>query len=114
MARSYSVYDVFTDRKLAGNPLAVIFDGDDLSDEAMQAITREINLSETVFVQPSSNPAYAAKLRIFTPGRELPFAGHPTVGTAVALAERAHAGTAETQIQLAQDVAGQRERLRRL
>ncbi|EJB07724.1 MAG TPA: PhzF family phenazine biosynthesis protein [Rhizobium sp.] len=90
MARSYSVYDVFTDRKLAGNPLAVIFDGDDLSDEAMQAITREINLSETVFVQPSSNPAYAAKLRIFTPGRELPFAGHPTVGTAVALAERAH------------------------
>ncbi|ACI55750.1 phenazine biosynthesis protein PhzF family [Rhizobium leguminosarum bv. trifolii WSM2304] len=90
MARSYSVYDVFTDRKLAGNPLAVIFDGDDLSDEAMQAITREINLSETVFVQPSSNPAYAAKLRIFTPGRELPFAGHPTVGTVVALAERAH------------------------
>jgi len=90
VARSYSVYDVFTDRKLAGNPLAVIFDGDDLSDEAMQAITREINLSETVFVQPSSNPAYAAKLRIFTPGRELPFAGHPTVGTAVALAERAH------------------------
>ncbi|EJT04919.1 PhzF family phenazine biosynthesis protein [Rhizobium sp. CCGE 510] len=90
MARSYSVYDVFTDRKLAGNPLAVIFDGDDLSDEAMQAITREINLSETVFVQPSSNPAYAARLRIFTPGRELPFAGHPTVGTAVALAERAH------------------------
>ncbi|NEJ72209.1 PhzF family phenazine biosynthesis isomerase [Rhizobium phaseoli] len=90
MARSYSVYDVFTDRKLAGNPLAVIFDGADLSDEAMQAITREINLSETVFVQPSSNPAYAAKLRIFTPGRELPFAGHPTVGTAVALAERAH------------------------
>ncbi|AHG46021.1 phenazine biosynthesis protein PhzF [Rhizobium leguminosarum bv. trifolii CB782] len=90
MARSYSVYDVFTDRKLAGNPLAVIFDADDLSDEVMQAITREINLSETVFVQPSSNPAYAAKLRIFTPGRELPFAGHPTVGTAVALAERAH------------------------
>lgn len=72
MARSYSVYDVFTDRKLAGNPLAVIFDGDNLSDEAMQAITREINLSETVFVQPSTNPAYAARLRIFTPGRELP------------------------------------------
>ena len=89
MARSYSVYDVFTDRKLAGNPLAVIFDGDDLSDEAMQAIAREMNLSETVFVQPSANPAYAARLRIFTPGRELPFAGHPTVGTAVALAERA-------------------------
>lgn len=90
MARSYSVYDVFTERKLAGNPLAVIFDGEDLSDEAMQQIAKEMNLSETVFVQTSSNPAYKAKLRIFTPGRELPFAGHPTVGTAVALAERAH------------------------
>lgn len=92
MARGYSVYDVFTDRKLAGNPLAVIFDGDGLSDEAMQSIAKEINLSETVFVKPSSNPAYTAKLRIFTPGRELPFAGHPTVGTAIALAERAHDG----------------------
>jgi trans-2,3-dihydro-3-hydroxyanthranilate isomerase len=92
VARSYSVYDVFTDRKLAGNPLAVIFDGDDLSDEAMQAIAKEMNLSETVFVQASGNPAYAARIRIFTPGRELPFAGHPTVGTAIALAERAHAG----------------------
>jgi trans-2,3-dihydro-3-hydroxyanthranilate isomerase len=90
VARSYSVYDVFTDRKLAGNPLAVIFDGDDLSEEAMQSIAREINLSETVFVRPSANPAYTAKLRIFTPGRELPFAGHPTVGTAIALAEEAH------------------------
>ncbi|KRB61517.1 phenazine biosynthesis protein PhzF [Rhizobium sp. Root708] len=93
MARSYSVYDVFTDRKLAGNPLAVIFDGDDLSDEAMQAIAKEINLSETVFVRQSDNPAYTARIRIFTPGRELPFAGHPTVGTAIALAERAQAGT---------------------
>ena len=90
MARSYSVYDVFTDRRLAGNPLAVIFDGDGLGDEAMQAIAREMNLSETVFVQPAGNPAYTARLRIFTPGRELPFAGHPTVGAAVALAERAH------------------------
>jgi trans-2,3-dihydro-3-hydroxyanthranilate isomerase len=91
VARSYSVYDVFTDTKLAGNPLAVIFDGEGLSDEAMQSITREMNLSETVFVRTSSNPAHTASLRIFTPGRELPFAGHPTVGTAIALAERAHA-----------------------
>ena len=91
MARSYSIYDVFTDTKLAGNPLAVVFDGDDLSDAAMQAITREMNLSETVFVCRSSNPAHSASLRIFTPGRELPFAGHPTVGTAIALAERSHA-----------------------
>ncbi len=90
MARRYSIYDVFTDRRLAGNPLAVILDGDDLADETMQAIAREMNLSETVFVQPSANAAYAARLRIFTPGRELPFAGHPTVGTAVALAELNH------------------------
>ncbi|WP_183871174.1 PhzF family phenazine biosynthesis protein [Rhizobium sp. BK491] len=91
MARSYSVYDVFTDNKLAGNPLAIIFDAGDLSDEAMQAIAREMNLSETVFVLPPQNPAHTASLRIFTPGRELPFAGHPTVGTAIALAEKVHA-----------------------
>ncbi|MHB0951872.1 MAG: PhzF family phenazine biosynthesis protein [Allorhizobium sp.] len=90
MARQYCIYDVFTDRKLAGNPLAVIFDGDGLSDEAMLAIARETNLSETVFVQPAANPTHTAKIRIFTPGRELPFAGHPTVGTAIALAERAN------------------------
>ncbi|MDR6669481.1 PhzF family phenazine biosynthesis protein [Rhizobium sp. 1399] len=94
MALSYSVYDVFTDTKLAGNPLAVIFDGKGLDDAAMQAVARETNLSETVFVQPANNPAYTARIRIFTPGRELPFAGHPTVGTAIALAEKAHgAGT---------------------
>ncbi|MBB3566567.1 trans-2,3-dihydro-3-hydroxyanthranilate isomerase [Rhizobium sp. BK491] len=91
LARSYSVYDVFTDNKLAGNPLAIIFDAGDLSDEAMQAIAREMNLSETVFVLPPQNPAHTASLRIFTPGRELPFAGHPTVGTAIALAEKVHA-----------------------
>ncbi len=93
MARSYSVYDVFTDRKLAGNPLAIIYDADDLSDEAMQCIAKEMNLSETVFVQRPGNPAYVARIRIFTPGRELPFAGHPTVGTAIALAEQAHGGS---------------------
>lgn len=93
MARSYSVYDVFTDRKLAGNPLAIIYDADDLSDEAMQCIAKEMNLSETVFVQRPGNPAYVARIRIFTPGRELPFAGHPTVGTAIALAEEAHGGS---------------------
>ena len=91
LARSYSVYDVFTDSKLAGNPLGIIFDADDLSDEAMQSIARELNLSETVFVLPPQNPAHTANLRIFTPSCELPFAGHPTVGTAIALAERAHA-----------------------
>jgi len=95
LARRYQIYDVFTDRKLSGNPLAVIFDGEGLDPAAMQAIAREMNLSETVFVQTAENPAHAAKLRIFTPGRELPFAGHPTVGTAVALAQRDQAGEGE-------------------
>lgn len=90
MARDYAIYDVFTGDKLAGNPLAVIFDADGLSDERMQAIAGEFNLSETVFVRPPENPAHTASLRIFTPGKELPFAGHPTVGAAVALAERRH------------------------
>ncbi|MBO3760738.1 PhzF family phenazine biosynthesis protein [Ciceribacter sp. L1K22] len=92
MARAYSIYDVFTGTKLAGNPLAVVFDGDGLSDETMQAIAAELKLSETVFVIPADNPAHTARIRIFTPGRELPFAGHPTVGTAIALAERSYGG----------------------
>jgi trans-2,3-dihydro-3-hydroxyanthranilate isomerase len=106
VARSYAVYDVFTDRKLMGNPLAVIFDGDGLSDEAMQAIAQEMNLSETVFVQPAGNPAYTARLRIFTPGRELPFAGHPTVGAAVALAERAHGAAALDLVSVLEENVG--------
>ncbi|MGF9691627.1 PhzF family phenazine biosynthesis protein [Rhizobium sp. 0TCS1.26] len=91
MGLRYAIYDVFTDRRLAGNPLAVIFDADALSDETMQALAREMNLSETVFVCNAANPAHAGRLRIFTPMRELPFAGHPTVGAAVALCELNHA-----------------------
>lgn len=87
MSRRYAIYDVFTDTRLAGNPLAVVFDADGLEDEAMQRIAGEFNLSETVFVKTPENPAHAARLRIFTPGRELPFAGHPTVGAAIAIAE---------------------------
>lgn len=83
--RQYFILDVFTDEKLAGNPLAVVLDGDDLSDEQMQKIAREFNLSETVFVCTPSKPNLNATLRIFTPKMELPFAGHPTVGTAVLL-----------------------------
>lgn len=90
MVRDYAIYDVFTGTQLAGNPLAVVFDGAGLSDIRMQAIAGEFNLSETVFVRPPENPAHTANLQIFTPGRELPFAGHPTVGAAVALAERQH------------------------
>ncbi|MBW9062414.1 PhzF family phenazine biosynthesis protein [Rhizobium herbae] len=95
MARRFAIYDVFTANRLEGNPLAVVFDGDELSDAAMQAIACEFNLSETVFVKPAENPAHAARLRIFTPGYELPFAGHPTVGAAVALAEAARDGDGE-------------------
>jgi trans-2,3-dihydro-3-hydroxyanthranilate isomerase len=86
MSRRFVTLDVFTDRRLAGNPLAVVLDADGLDTAAMQAITREFNLSETVFVLPPDAPRHRARLRIFTPGREMPFAGHPTVGTAVLLA----------------------------
>ncbi|OLP58647.1 phenazine biosynthesis protein PhzF [Xaviernesmea oryzae] len=88
MTRSYAIYDVFTDTPLKGNPLAVVFDGEGLDTERMQAIAAEFALSETVFVLAPEVGTHAAKLRIFTPARELPFAGHPTVGTAIALAER--------------------------
>ena len=86
MRRRYVTLDVFTEKRFAGNPLAVVLDPDGLDPAAMQAIAREFNLSETVFVLPPADKSNRAKLRIFTPGRELPFAGHPTVGTAVLLA----------------------------
>jgi len=84
----YAIYDVFSGTALTGNPLAVVFEADHYSDVQMQAIAREFNLSETVFVLKPENPVHTARLRIFTPFRELPFAGHPTVGAAVALADR--------------------------
>ena len=80
----YHVLDVFTDRPYAGNPLAVVLGGDDLSTESMQAIAREFNLSETTF--PTSSDRADYKVRIFTAGTELPFAGHPSIGTAWLLA----------------------------
>jgi trans-2,3-dihydro-3-hydroxyanthranilate isomerase len=86
MSRNYCIYDVFTDEVLGGNPLAIVLDAEGLSDEAMQAVAAEFNLSETVFVLPAEGPAHSAAIRIFTPRSELPFAGHPTVGTAVCLA----------------------------
>jgi trans-2,3-dihydro-3-hydroxyanthranilate isomerase len=86
MPRRFVILDVFTRAPLAGNPLAVVLDAGDLDGGRMQAIAREFNLSETVFVLPPEDGRHRARLRIFTPGRELPFAGHPTVGTAVLLA----------------------------
>lgn len=87
-SRKYLVYDVFTDRALAGNPLGVVLDCDGLDTSAMQAIAREFNLSESVFILPPENPRHRARIRIFTPDYEMPFAGHPTVGAAIALAEQ--------------------------
>lgn len=84
--RFYEIYDVFTDKPLSGNPLAIVHDADGLDDAAMLAIAREFNLSETVFVSSPVNPVHTAAIRIFTPDYELDFAGHPTVGTAVSLA----------------------------
>lgn len=106
MARDYAIYDVFTGDRLAGNPLAVVFDGAGLADGRMQAIAGEFNLSETVFVLPPENPAHAASLRIFTPGKELPFAGHPTVGAAVALAERQHGAASIDLVSVLEEKVG--------
>jgi trans-2,3-dihydro-3-hydroxyanthranilate isomerase len=86
-ARDYLLYDVFTRERFTGNPLAVVFDADGLDTDAMQRIAREFNLSESVFVLSPQSDRHRACLRIFTPDYEMPFAGHPTVGAAVALAE---------------------------
>jgi trans-2,3-dihydro-3-hydroxyanthranilate isomerase len=91
---SFVRVDVFTDRVFGGNPLAVVLDAQGLADGVMQAIAREMNLSETTFVLPSSRPDCAARVRIFTPARELPFAGHPTIGTAWVLATEGRLGGA--------------------
>jgi trans-2,3-dihydro-3-hydroxyanthranilate isomerase len=88
MRRRFATLDVFTDRRFAGNPLAVVLDAEALDTAAMQAIAREFNHPETVFVFAPADPAHRARVRIFTPARELPFAGHPTVGTAVLLGPR--------------------------
>jgi trans-2,3-dihydro-3-hydroxyanthranilate isomerase len=85
MRYAFMIVDVFTDEPFGGNQLAVLTDARGLTSEAMQTITREFDFAETTFVLPPSDPAYARRVRIFTPGRELPFAGHPTVGTACAL-----------------------------
>src|SRR5437764_6400583 len=82
----YQRVDVFTDRAFGGNPLAVCTNGRGLTVETMQAIAKEFNLSETTFVLPPDDPAHDWRVRIFTPGRELPMAGHPTVGTSFVLA----------------------------
>jgi len=86
MQVKFVTVDVFTDRQFGGNPLAVVADGTELSTRQMQAIAAEFNLAETTFVLPPEKPENTARVRIFTPRAELPFAGHPNVGTAYVLA----------------------------
>ena len=88
MRYTFHTLDVFTNRRFGGNPLAVVLDADALTTEQMQTITREFNLSETIFVMKPENPANTAKVRIFFPGGEMAFAGHPTIGCAILLAEQ--------------------------
>jgi trans-2,3-dihydro-3-hydroxyanthranilate isomerase len=85
---SFQTVDVFTDRKFGGNPLAVVTDAQGLSTEQMQSIAAEFNLAETTFVLPPQDAAHTAQVRIFTPKAEMPFAGHPNVGTAFVLASQ--------------------------
>jgi trans-2,3-dihydro-3-hydroxyanthranilate isomerase len=94
----FHVYDVFTDTPFTGNPLAIVEQADGLTRAQMQTIARQFNLSETIFVQTPENPAHTAKVRIFFPTAEIPFAGHPTIGCAIHLArETADHVTLEAQ-----------------
>ncbi|WP_136443088.1 PhzF family phenazine biosynthesis protein [Pacificoceanicola onchidii] len=96
--------DVFTEKPFAGNPLAIVRRADGLSTEQMQIVAREFNLSETIFVQTPANPAHSAKVRIFFPDGEIPFAGHPTIGCAIHLAlETAPEGDFTQQIVLEEE-----------
>jgi trans-2,3-dihydro-3-hydroxyanthranilate isomerase len=101
--RRFFTLDVFTSRRFAGNPLAVVLDAAALDGPTMQAMAREFNLSETVFVLTPKVSAHRAQVRIFTPRAELPFAGHPTIGTAVLLA-RLDGGAGERELVLEEGI----------
>lgn len=110
----FHTLDVFTDRPFAGNPLAVVLEAGGLAPAQMQAIAREFNLSETIFVQPPRNPAHRARVRIFFPTAEIPFAGHPTIGCAILLAETDHGpGDFETTLVLEEEAGLVPVRIRR-
>jgi trans-2,3-dihydro-3-hydroxyanthranilate isomerase len=95
----YVVADVFTDKALQGNPVAVFLDAADIPAERMQRIAREMNLSETTFVLPAEGGG-DVRVRIFTPVNELPFAGHPTLGTAIVLGESTESGRISLETQM--------------
>lgn len=96
MQLRFYLLDVFTDKAFGGNQLAVVAEADALSAESMQAIANEFGLSETVFLLKTEKPAHSARMRIFTPKKELPFAGHPTLGAA-ALYAGLHAPGSDTE-----------------
>jgi trans-2,3-dihydro-3-hydroxyanthranilate isomerase len=103
-AFAYVTLDVFTDRLFGGNQLAVFPDARGIPDTALQDIAREFNFSETTFCYPPANPAHEARVRIFTPGAEVPFAGHPTIGTAIALHARRPQGSFDAKLVLEEGV----------
>lgn len=100
---AFHTLDVFTETPFVGNPLAVVLGADGLTTAQMQTIAREFNLSETIFVMAPRDPAHTAKVRIFFPTAEIPFAGHPTIGCAILLAEAAHRGDFSTTITLEEE-----------
>jgi trans-2,3-dihydro-3-hydroxyanthranilate isomerase len=104
--RRFVTCDVFTDTRFGGNPLAVVLDAEGLSDTQMQQVAREFNYSETTFVLPAEQ-GHDRRVRIFTPGREVPFAGHPNVGTAFVLASLGELGPLADPVEVTfEEVAG--------
>ena len=99
-SHAYTVVDVFTTEPLAGNPLAVFPDASEFDAVTMQRIARELNLAETAFVLPATRKDCAARVRIFTPVKELAFAGHPTVGTAFVLLQKGIVPSDSTEFML--------------
>lgn len=94
----FYIVDVFSDKQFGGNQLAVFPEGNEVPEELMQKIAREINFSETTFALPAKNPANDFQLRIFTPYKELPMAGHPTIGSAFALLQKGHIAKEKNRI----------------
>src|SRR5450755_388156 len=106
MEFDYYVVDVFTQKPLEGNALAVLPDARMLDDRTMQAIAREMNLSETTFVLPPTQATYAARIRIFTTNYEMVFAGHPTIGTAHVIQQLGLVRSGEVAFVLEENVGG--------
>ena len=103
----FATVDVFTTTRFGGNPLAVVPDARNLSTEQMQSIAREFNYSESTFILPPSDPTNTARVRIFTPTQEIPFAGHPNVGTAFVLAQLPEVfGKSTTESMTFEEIAG--------